>query len=303
MRRKLLSICVPSYKGEFYIGEVLQSIVEQRLKGIEVVISDDSPDDRTGDAVKEYQDSNTKILYQKNKKTLGFDRNLLKVVSLASGEYCWLLGQDDKLLPGSLEKIFQITKRNEGLSLIHCNYTRYDNNLKKITASKMISLDEDKKFDEAGNFLFKHTKNSYFDYLGTNIITMSTDIVNKRLWEKASKTVDDYLGHNFIHCFVIAKMIKDNPNIFYIGKPQVWYRSKNERVWPNDVWKDYNEVFINYLVSLGYDKDKALEARRQQRKFEKREALMKNRALKYLYPFASPLLGIYRMLRSRLSSR
>ena len=137
--------------------------------------------------------------------------------------------------------------------------------------------------------------------MGTNIITMSTDIVNRKLWLKSAQQAKKHIGHNFIHCFVIAKMIKANPNIVYLGKPQLRYRSKNERVWPNDIWKDYNKVFINYLISLGYNKEKALSARRAQKTFEKREAATKHPLLKYVYQVAKPAIGAYRMVKLRLS--
>jgi hypothetical protein len=50
-------------------------------------------------------------------KNVGFDRNLMKVVSIASGEYCWLVGSDDALTPGAVAHILDLidTYRPSGI--------------------------------------------------------------------------------------------------------------------------------------------------------------------------------------------
>lgn len=299
----LLSICIPTYNGASFITENLESIVNQWEDGIEVVIADENSTDNTLDLIEniinKYPDLVIKVVT--NKQRLGFDKNVLNVASLAKGKYCWLFGQDDLVLPGAIEEILETIKRHPDSSLIYCNYERYDNVLKRITADAMIGLTKDKLFFDAEEFMFTPIRNSYFKFLGTNIITMSTDIVNRKLWLKSAQKAKKHIGHNFIHCFVITKMIKANPKIVYLGKPQLRYRSKNERVWPNDIWKDYNEVFINYLISLGYNKEKALGARRAQKTFEKREAAIKHPLLKYVYRVAKPAIGVYRMVKLKLS--
>ena len=43
----LISICIPTYNGENYILEALNSIKNQSYKNIEVIISDDNSNDKT----------------------------------------------------------------------------------------------------------------------------------------------------------------------------------------------------------------------------------------------------------------
>ena len=127
-----LSICVPTYNGEKYIIDLLNSIYSQNVKDIEVIITDDSPDENTKKVVSKYKKLNPtlNIKFIKNNITLGFDKNVLEVVSRASGKFCWLLGQDDKLLPGSLKKVLGTIKKHPDATLIYSNYTRYDQILK-----------------------------------------------------------------------------------------------------------------------------------------------------------------------------
>jgi glycosyltransferase involved in cell wall biosynthesis len=296
-----LSICIPSYNGEKYLEQTLDSIINQKADGIEVLITDDSTTPETGKIVKKYIKKYPNLVrYIKNKKTLRFDRNVLNVVKNAKGKFCWLLGQDDKLLPGSLKAVISEIKKNPDASLIYCNYTRFDDILKKITAEYMVDLKEDKIYMSADDFFFTPLKTSYFKFLGTNVITMSTDVINRKQWAKYENDYKKGIGHNFIHCFAISRMIYENPKIVYLGTPQVWYRSNNHRVWPNDIWKDYNKVFIDYLIKLGYDRKRALMMRKAQSRHEKTEAAIKNPLLKHIYPIAQPIIAYARMMKEKV---
>lgn len=298
----LLSICIPTYNGEKYLADTLDSIINQKVDDIEIVITDDSTTPDTGKIAKQYSKRHPGLVrYMKNKKTLMFDRNVLNVVKSARGKFCWLLGQDDKLLPGSLETVISEIEKHPKASLIYCNYTRFDDILKKITAKKMISFDKDKVFRNKEEFFFKPIKDSYFKYLGTNVITMSTDIINRKVWKKYAKDYEIGMGHNFIHCFAISRMVMENPYVVYLGKPQLWYRSNNHRVWPNDIWKDYNKVFIDYLIELGYDRKRALSMRKAQSRHEKTEAAIKNPIFKNIYPIAQPIIAYFRMIKEKLT--
>lgn len=296
----LLSICIPAYNGSKYITETLTSILNQNQRGVEVVVVDDRSTDNTFDVVIEFAKKNPDfpIRVIKNKKNLGFDGNVLNMVSKAQGEFCWLLGQDDKLLPGATRTVLAQIKKHPNASLIYCNYTRYDDILKKITSGAMINIKKDKVFRDFNQFFFYRVHQSYFQYLGTNVITMSTDVVNRKLWKKVESVGRKGIGHNFIHCFMIAKMIRDNSYIAYLGEPQVWYRSNNHRVWPNDIWKDYNKVFIDFLIEQGFDTKRAIGMRKNQAKYEKRETATKHPFLKYFYKYAKPVIGFARMVKS-----
>lgn len=279
----LLSICIPAYNGGKYLIECLDSIFPQvKHSQVEVVVVDDVSKDDSFELLIQYKKRHPFSLFKliRNKNNLGFDRNVLEVISQGSGKFSWLLGQDDKLLPGSIKTITHEIKTHPDAVLIHCNYVRYDNLLKKVTSKAMIAIKDNLVFNDFNKFFFYPLKDpSYFKYLGTNVITMSTNIVNRYAWSIASKQARVGIGHNFIHCFVITKMIRNNPKIIYLGKPQVWYRAKNERVWPNDIWKEYNNMLLDYLIDLGYERKNVMKMRSGQRVYEKKELVLKSKVL------------------------
>jgi hypothetical protein len=81
--------------------------------------------------------------------------------------------------------------------------------------------------------------------------------------------------------------------VYFISKPQIQYLSNNHRVWPNDIWKDYNSVLLNYLLKIGYSKANINLMRKQQSEYEKREAMSKSKIISGLYVFA---LKVYNRL-------
>lgn len=299
----LISICIPTYnRSDFLIkGLTVWSKFAQKYN-IEIVIDDDASTDNTQEEVKKFIASHKKmnIVYHKHPKRQYFDKMVLSIVKYAHGEFCWLISDDDLPQKDSIEKLIKIINKYPNTALIHLNYSRFDNILKKVTAKKMVgSINKDVQFTNSDNFIFMPVEKSYFDFLGTNIITMSTDVVNRKQWLKSIKGMNKFVKYNFMHCFVIAKMIKANPSVYYVAKPIVEYLSNNHRVWPNDIWKDYNKVFLNYLIELGFDKKKVLEMRRKQKKYEQREGIMKHPVLKYIYKLLSPIYSIYQNILAK----
>ena len=94
-----LSICIPTFKRAKYLNNCLNSILlAKKAPGFEfeICISDNGSTDNTEDIVKGYIDK-LPINYSKNLNNLGIPKNFLKVVSIANGEFAWLLGDDDLL--------------------------------------------------------------------------------------------------------------------------------------------------------------------------------------------------------------
>ena len=114
----LVSICIPTYNGEKYIEEALNSALRQTYKNIEIVISDDNSCDSTLDVVNQIQ-KNTKIpIFIYNHQQNGLGSNWNNCVRKASGEYIKLLFQDDIIFPNCIEKMMQIALKDKKIGLV-----------------------------------------------------------------------------------------------------------------------------------------------------------------------------------------
>jgi glycosyltransferase involved in cell wall biosynthesis len=94
--RPLVSICVPAYKKPSYVTRLLDSVIRQTYKRVEVVVSDDTPDDSVKIAIEPYINQ-LDIKYYHNAPALKSPVNWNNALDKASGELVQLLHQDDWL--------------------------------------------------------------------------------------------------------------------------------------------------------------------------------------------------------------
>ena len=102
-----LSLCIPTYTRAKFLSGALSSIADALAKSslrIEVCVSDNASTDSTAQVVAEAQ-TLMPIKYRRNAENQGVARNILASVSMAEGEFSWLLGDDDRLLPSALERL------------------------------------------------------------------------------------------------------------------------------------------------------------------------------------------------------
>ncbi len=97
MKKPLLSILIPTYNYASYIGEALDSVLEQTFTDFEIVVVDDASVDRTDEVCRRFVESDPRVRYVRNASNVGMVQNWNRSVSLAQGQYLKLLLADDKL--------------------------------------------------------------------------------------------------------------------------------------------------------------------------------------------------------------
>ena len=125
-----LSICIPTYNRAPHLSNCLQSIISMRKpKGFqfEICISDNGSNDNSKEIVNNAK-KDIDINYNKNESNLGIARNFLKVVSMANGEFVWLIGDDDLLLPHTLDTLEVLFKNNKTVDFFYINSYLLDTN-------------------------------------------------------------------------------------------------------------------------------------------------------------------------------
>lgn len=144
-----VSIIIAAYNTAKYIGECLDSIFNQTLKDIEVILIDDGSTDSTGRIVEQYKQRHDNLIrcYQENAGA-GMARNY--GITLATGEYIIFMDSDDKYpCNDCLEKLYFTAKKQKAL-LCGGNIISNDNGVRR---SLYI----------AGAGDVAHTKNNFID--------------------------------------------------------------------------------------------------------------------------------------------
>lgn len=252
----ILSVCIPTFSRRQDLLETMAAVCKQLFDGVELVVSDNGSTDGTADAVRAFiaDRPEAPIRLITHAENVGFDRNVLGVVAAARGDYCWLLGDDDVPRPGAVARLVAEVRRRPPLAHLLVNYARRDAVSRRITKERMIVVDSDLETDVSSDFFFRPCPPpSYFRRLGTNVITMSANVVQRSRWLEETPTVERFVGCNMIHVFIIAAMLADGGRTRFIAEPQVDYTCNNHRVWSNDVWLDYRTKVYGWLRHLGYD--------------------------------------------------
>ncbi|MDO5473226.1 MAG: glycosyltransferase family 2 protein [Akkermansia sp.] len=91
-----ISVIVPVYNMEQYVGECLDSVLTQTLKELEVVCTNDGSTDNSLDILNDYAERDARVIVIDSKNEgAGCARN--KALVRARGEYVFFLDPDDKL--------------------------------------------------------------------------------------------------------------------------------------------------------------------------------------------------------------
>ncbi len=96
---RLVSVIIPVFNGEGFLGEVIASALSQTYRPIEIVVVDDGSTDRSGDVARGFNDPGVRYFYQPNSGA-GAARN--QGTNLARGSYFAFLDHDDIWLPDKL---------------------------------------------------------------------------------------------------------------------------------------------------------------------------------------------------------
>lgn len=204
-----LSFCIPTYNRGAYLGRLIESIASQWTDEVEIVISDNASTDNTEEIIAEYQKKYPRIVYSKSKTNLGADRNYLRVVELAQGEYCWLFGSDDYLAEGAINRILCEIQDHRDIYLT----ARQEKNGKRDW------------LEQGCDKVYKlHNKKELIDYLeqansvGALFSYLSSIIVKRYSWNNATVN-EKYIGSAYVHVQVILEMIKNGcDNMKYISE-------------------------------------------------------------------------------------
>lgn len=234
-----LSICIATYKRGAFISETLESIVGQLSAAVEVVILDGASPDNTEEVVSRFVSKYPQVKYFRESKNSGIDRDYDKVVDYASGQYCWLMTDDDLLLPGAVQAV--LSKLTGQWDLVVVNAEVKNADLSQTLASRQLNVLADKTFTSNSSELFCSECMNYLSFIGGVVIRRDT-------W--LSRDRESYYGTLFVHIGVIFQE-KTIENVYVIADPLIVIRYGNAMwtsrgfeiwmfKWPQLVWSFKN---------------------------------------------------------------
>ena len=227
-----ISIIVPVFNAEKYIGETLQSISEQSFSEYELILVNDGSKDSSMEIVETFRSkiSNMVIINQKNSGVSAARNNAMKV---ARGAYIGFVDADDILHKDYLKILYETTKKNA--DIVFCEYDIFYN-------SDKIQLDNVDCI-EPEELCHKYDKKT-FDYamdigFGTSpcIKIYKTEIIRKYniIFDEQSSFGEDM--------FFNWKVFLESSNIYYIHRKLYFYRQSPYSA----TLKFHPRLFENYM--------------------------------------------------------
>ena len=116
-----ISVIVPIYNAEAYLRECIDSVINQTLKEIEVILVNDGSTDQSLKICNEYveKDSRVKVFSNANVGQ-GLERNF--GIKKSNGKYISFIDSDDIYEPSYLENLYLVAE-NENAEMVSCGYS------------------------------------------------------------------------------------------------------------------------------------------------------------------------------------
>jgi len=99
--KPLVSILIPAYNSEEWIGEAIRSAIAQTWERKEIIVVDDGSRDRTAEVARRFASSSVSIVSTENQGAAAARNHALQ---LSQGDYIQWLDADDLLAPDKIER-------------------------------------------------------------------------------------------------------------------------------------------------------------------------------------------------------
>lgn len=127
----LITVVVPVYNVEKYLGKCLNSLINQTYKNIEIILIDDGSTDNSGKICDQYKkkDSRIRVIHKQN-GGLSDARN--QGIEVAKGKYITFVDSDDYVELDYIEYLYNLIKKHN-VNISFCKYiVHYEKKKKNI---------------------------------------------------------------------------------------------------------------------------------------------------------------------------
>jgi len=111
-----VSVIMGTYNTSKYIGECVESVLNQSFQDFEFIIINDCSTDNTLKIIKKYEDNRIKII--NNNKNVGVAESLNKGLHIAKGKYIAVMDSDDVMMPERLQITYNYLEKNKKVFLV-----------------------------------------------------------------------------------------------------------------------------------------------------------------------------------------
>jgi len=264
-----LSICIATYARAKFISETLDSIVEQLEPGVEIVVVDGASPDNTPEVMARYVSRSSQVRYYREPQNSGVDRDYDKAVGYATGEFCWLMTDDDLLRPGAVASVLKVLSEETDLVVVNAEVKNED--LSRELQAGLLESSSNKVYGAA-------ERERFFSEVATCLSFIGCVVIRRSSWLGRDRS--SYYDSLFVHVGVIFQhppidricVVADPLITIRYGNAmwaprwfEIWLFKWPQLVWsfsdysdrakamvcPREPWKDIRRLFF-YRATGGY---------------------------------------------------
>jgi len=230
-----LSICIATLNRADMLGETLDAILPQLSDEMEIVVIDGASTDQTAAVVAERRRRCSQVRYVRLAAKGGVDRDYCRAVEDARGEFCWLMTDDDVLVPGALARVESAL--GDDVDLVIVNAQVWSRDLRVCLQERKLPAPEDRWFAPGDMEALFRQAADLLSFIGSVVI-------RRRVWMERDKA--SYIGTEFVHVGVIFQRALAGQAVA-IAEPLVRIRYGNAKwlpraftiwmfTWPSLLW-------------------------------------------------------------------
>ncbi len=123
---------MPVYNAEKYVGEAIESILNQTFADFEFLIFNDGSTDKSAKIIQSYAEKDKRIVFYDYQKNTGLVDMLNKGIDKSQGKYIARMDADDISLPQRFEKQVSFMEKNEDIGVCGTWFTVFENHVENI---------------------------------------------------------------------------------------------------------------------------------------------------------------------------
>lgn len=111
----MVSVLMSCYNHEKFVGEAIESVLDQTFPDFEFIILDNGSTDGSTQIIEDYEKEDDRIRAIFHKKNLGIPRALNELIDSARGKFLARIDSDDVWMEGKLQKQLEIMEQDDNL--------------------------------------------------------------------------------------------------------------------------------------------------------------------------------------------
>jgi len=177
----VVSVCIPTYNSEEYVGEAIESVLAQTFDDMEIIVGDGGSTDRTIEIVRGFDDDRITVIQQKDENVA---EGLNNCFSNGSGKYYAILEADDLWEPSKLETQINAMEL-EGYDMSHTNAYEIDET-GQVEGKHAVDIPIQNDRDEYLRKLFLR------NFICTPSVVIRSDVVGDRPFDESFDQSGDH---------------------------------------------------------------------------------------------------------------